>query len=153
VLIGTCPTSDQIRIVRSWTYAVGLDRFAGRPGIDGTDVVAALQPPMPFCAGADLKKGSTENSSPIDFTLLHDPLVGLAATLDPVLALTIPARKLAEHFVVVIDRVAIRKAPAEPDPLPRMIAMGGARFGLLVVSHDDTREAVFQSCPQLLQCQ
>jgi hypothetical protein len=31
--------------------------------------------------------------------------------------------------------------------------MGGARLGLPVVSHDGTREAVVQSCPQLLQCQ
>jgi hypothetical protein len=112
----------------------------------------ALQPPMPFLRRRGPKKRQP-NSSPIDFTLFHDPLVGLAAALDPVLALTIPARKLAEHFVVAIDRVAIRKASAEADPLSRMVEMGGARLDLLVVCHDGTREAVAQSCPQLLQCQ
>src|SRR5690242_1285371 len=80
-------------------------------------------------------------SGPIDFTFLHDPLVGLAAALDPVLVLAVPARKLVEHRVVVIGRVAIGRAPGEPNPLPGMIEMGGDRLSLLSAFHDGTRDA------------
>jgi hypothetical protein len=55
--------------------------------------------------------GCRARSSVIEFAFFNDAFVRLAAALDPVLDLSIAARKLTEHFVVASSCIPIREAP------------------------------------------
>jgi len=89
----------------------------------------------------------------IEFAFFNDAFVRLAAALDPVLDLSIAARKLTEHFVVASSCIPIREAPIQTNALPDFESTSRGRLQLPNLAHDGTRNEVIQAWPQVSQIQ
>jgi hypothetical protein len=86
-----------------------------------------------------------------EFIFLYYALMWFVCTLDAILELALPLRKLRENFVGTRGRIAHGNNPAEPDHISNRKPVVVGKCILLNFSHDRTCIAVIRSLPHVLQ--